>query len=63
MKSEHITEVEQTIPPSRLKRFLELAGSFYGIALLISAIAAVLFAWLANTEITLKYALSGLGPL
>src|SRR5689334_7867202 len=48
MKSEHITEVEQSIPPSRLKRFLELAGSFYGVGLLVSALAAVAFAWLAS---------------
>jgi membrane-associated phospholipid phosphatase len=56
MKSEHITEVEQTIPPSRLKRFLELAGSFYGIALLISAIAAVSFAWLASEVLDQEFA-------
>jgi undecaprenyl-diphosphatase len=56
MKSEHITELEQTIPPSRLKRYLKLAGSFYGIALLVSAIAAVAFAWLASEVLEQEFA-------
>jgi undecaprenyl-diphosphatase len=56
MEGERGRETVQTIPRRRLKRFLELAGSFYGIAVVVVGLAAVGFAWLADEVLEQEFA-------
>lgn len=56
MERDNATPAEQTITPSRLKRMLELAGSFYGVALIVVAIAVVAFVWLADEVLEQEFA-------